>query len=284
MKKMETVQEDALFGWWSNQGAPALMPSAHRHNELELNFMERGEITYLFPGRRIELQAGQLFFFWSAVPHQLVGKSLNAYIHWMTVPLSWLVQRHLPERLLHALLAGAPLSEQGSPSEQAADLSAFQRWHAYLAGAEEEGRAILALEVEARLRRLVLRSPADSLGGAKPAASANPPAGKAEQIAHYLAEHFSEEWAVGEAARAAGLHPNYAMALFRRAYGLSMVAYVTQLRVAMAQQLLVSSDLDVLQVGYESGFGSTSRFYAAFKAQTGQTPLAYRNSLQWSGG
>jgi AraC-like DNA-binding protein len=250
--------------------------------------LERGEILYLFPGRRIELQTGQLFFFWSAVPHQLIGRSVDAYIHWMTIPLSWLVHRHLPERMTRRLLEGIPLVDQGSPQEQSADLCAFQRWHTYMAQPEGEERAILSLEVEARLRRLILNQTAEWAGVVDAAAAgasivaANPPAGKAEQIAHYLAEHFTEEWTVREAAHSAGLHPNYAMALFHQAYGISMVAYVTQLRVALAQQLLVSSELEVLQVGYESGFGSTSRFYAVFKAHTGQTPLAYRNSLKWT--
>ena len=252
------------------------MASAHRHNELELNLLERGAIVYLFPGRRIELSAGRLFFFWSAVPHQLVIKSKDAYIHWMTIPLSWWVHRIMPDPLTRSLLEGVPLIDMVSPQEQAADLTAFQRWHAYLATEEGGRRTILSLEVEARLRRLELHLNSNPTGGFKP------PVGKAEQIAQTLAEHFTEDWEVGEVARSVGLHPNYAMSLFRRAYGISMVAYVTQLRVALAQQLLVSSDLEVLKVGYECGFGSTSRFYTAFKAQTGQTPLAYRNSLKWN--
>jgi AraC-like DNA-binding protein len=275
-KLKTTVLDDPQFGWWSREGEPPLMGSAHRHNELELNLLQSGSIVYMFPGRRIELKAGQMFFFWSAVPHQLIEKCADASIHWMTIPLLWLVQRSLPERLTRSLLEGRPLVGEMSRDGQAADLAAFQRWHDYLETDEGEGRTILTLEVEARLRRFVYHSKESH-----PEALESP-TGKAEQIAHFLAEHFADAWAVKEAARSANLHPNYAMTLFRRAYGISMVSYVTQLRVALAQQLLVSSDMDVLQVGFESGFGSTSRFYAAFKSQTGQTPHSYRSSLKWS--
>jgi len=184
----------------------------------------------------------------------------------------------MPESLTRPLLEGKPLLGDSDPQEQPVDIMAFHRWHTYLDRGDGESRTILALEVEARIRRLVLNHK-EGLYEAKIL-----PAGKAEDIAHYLADHYMEEWAVSDAARNAGLHPNYAMAIFRRAFGISMVAYVTQLRVAMAQQLLVSGELDVLQVGFESGFGSTSRFYAAFKAQTGQTPLAYRRALKWGSG
>lgn len=279
MKKKPGVTEDGLFGWWSSQGEPPVMSSAHRHNELELNLLRQGWIVYQFPGRRVELSAGRLLFFWSAVPHQLIAKSADAYIHWMTVPLSWLLRRGMPERLTRPILQGLPMMGDEPPEGQAADLEAFQRWREYLSVQDEERRTILALEVEARLRRLALSKEP----GGQPEISSSLPMteSKADQIARFLAEHFTEQWAVGDAARHVGLHPNYAMTLFRQEYGLSMVEYVTQLRVAQAQQLLVGSRLDVLQVGFESGFGSTSRFYAAFKAHTGQTPLAYRKSLRW---
>jgi AraC family transcriptional regulator, melibiose operon regulatory protein len=276
MNKQSNVLDDPLYGWWIRCGEPVLMATAHRHNELELNLLQQGEIVYLFPGRRVELHAGQLFFFWSAVPHQLVEKSSDAYIHWMTIPLPWLFTRSMPDRLTQRLLGAIPLLEDVSSQEQIVDISALFRWQNYLETTDADKRTILALEVEARLRRLVLNSHVSQTGILRPLI------GKVEQIAHYLVENYTEDWTVRDAAIAAGLHPNYAMALFRRTYGISMSGYVTQLRVALAQQLLVNSEMDVLQVGYESGFGSTSRYYAAFKEITGQTPFAFRRSLNWT--
>lgn len=73
-----------------------------------------------------------------------------------------------------------------------------------------------------------------------------------------------------------GLHPNYAMTLFRRHYGMTLSTYLTRLRVCQAQRLLVSTELEISRVAFETGFGSISRFYEAFKEISGQTPRQYR--------
>ncbi len=102
-------------------------------------------------------------------------------------------------------------------------------------------------------------------------------------MALFLSENFTQECSPEKTAEIVGVHPNYAMSLFQRAFGISMVVYVTQLRVAMAQKLLVTSSMEILDIAYECGFGSTSRFYTAFKAITGTTPHRYRRSMLWTG-
>ncbi len=71
------------------------------------------------------------------------------------------------------------------------------------------------------------------------------------------------------------LRPNYAMTLFRRDYGISLSSYRTWLRVCRARYLLVSTNWEVSRIAFETGFGSLSRFYEAFKAASGRTPRQY---------
>jgi AraC family transcriptional regulator, melibiose operon regulatory protein len=276
MKKKPILLNDTLLGLWSRAGDPQLMDLPHRHNELELNLVERGEIVYLFPGRRIAVRAGELFFFWSAVPHQLIDKLESTTIHWMTLPLAEVLRWRLPAGLIRPVLEGRPWAHL-DPAYGPGDLASFRRWHADLQSAGEDRKQTLFLEVQARLRRM---AEAQQEGYHRP--SILSPAGKVERMAHYLAEHFQEDWRIRDVADEAGLHPNYAMQVFQRAFGVSMVVYATQLKIAMAQQLLVTSSMDVLDIAYECGFGSASRFYAAFKEITQTTPRVFRESLRWS--
>ena len=48
------------------------MPAAHWHDHVELNLLLEGEMTYLFNGRREEVEAGRLVLFWAAIPHQTI--------------------------------------------------------------------------------------------------------------------------------------------------------------------------------------------------------------------
>nr|WP_275126029.1 helix-turn-helix domain-containing protein [Zhouia amylolytica] len=58
--------------------------------------------------------------------------------------------------------------------------------------------------------------------------------------------------------------------------------YISELRVQEAIALMKNEkykDYKIAAIAYESGFNSISSFNAVFKKITGQTPVAYRNSL-----
>ncbi|MBA2481475.1 MAG: AraC family ligand binding domain-containing protein, partial [Planctomycetes bacterium] len=138
---------------WS--GTAEAMARPHRHNEIELNLIERGTMTYLLGGERIELTAGGLGLFWGAMPHQLVGSSRDVWCHWVTVPLAWFLQWRLPGRLTTAVMHGRMvLDADRSRQRHQLDLAQFACWATEHRGTSAESRSILLLEAHARLRRI----------------------------------------------------------------------------------------------------------------------------------
>lgn len=63
---------------------------------------------------------------------------------------------------------------------------------------------------------------------------------------------------------------------FSKQYGVSVLAYVRQLRVAHATELLRTTNLSVADVGKACGYNNVQRFHAAFLQQIGCTPLQFR--------
>ena len=59
---------DHLPGWRGTSWS-----AAHRHQELELNLMFQGSMTYLFGAETLELSKGQLALFWATTPHRLMS-------------------------------------------------------------------------------------------------------------------------------------------------------------------------------------------------------------------
>ena len=114
----------------------------------------------------------------------------------------------------------------------------------------------------------------------EPARRRAAPASKAAVIARFVASHFTEPLSIDAVAHHSHVHPHYAMAVFKEAFGVGIIEYATQHRIAHAQQLLATTDLSVLDIALQSGFGSASRFYEAFKQVCGVTPLAYRRELR----
>jgi AraC family transcriptional regulator, melibiose operon regulatory protein len=265
------------FKCW--KGVPSAMKGFHRHSEIEVNFVERGSMTYLHGGKQAVIGAGQVGFFWAAVPHQLTGVEKPVTCHWITLPLAWFLHWQLPDMLTRPILHGDMVVD--SELNRELDLLQFDRWPADLATDHAERRKITLLEIEARFRRAALRcanSPRKAETRAPtPSAGA---LGKVELMARHIAENYSRELHTAEIAAAAGLHPNYAMVLFRRTFGVTLMDYLMQQRISHAQRLLATTDDKILNIAHESGFNSLSRFYAAFMRICTQSPRKYRASMQ----
>ncbi|ATC65993.1 hypothetical protein CMV30_04810 [Nibricoccus aquaticus] len=101
---------------------------------------------------------------------------------------------------------------------------------------------------------------------------------KVEQMACLIAQRYTEALTVEEIGRAVNLHPNYAMGLFRKAFGTTLIDYVTHHRVSHAQRLLATTEEKIVEVAFGSGFNSLSRFNEAFRRACGCTPRSYRAS------
>ena len=59
----ETREEFMPYGFTLERWTPCLMPRQDRHNEVEINYLSEGSLTYLFHGKRGTVPAGRLTLF-----------------------------------------------------------------------------------------------------------------------------------------------------------------------------------------------------------------------------
>lgn len=270
------VTLDASFGLAAWCGQPRSMGAAHRHDDIELNYLAHGEASYRFGDRRLALAAGDLCLFWAARPHQLFVAEAPPRLYWVTIPLARFLSWGLPTELREAMLVGGAL--RCTHPSPAGAMTQIEIWERDLAAASSERQMIVRLELEALLRRLWLHLADDR----RQPVMGERGSGRAERMARYIVDHYQQPLTIEQIAHEVGLHPHYAMQRFRQTYGVTVLTYLTHYRIARAQQLLATTDRGVLEIGLEAGFGSASRFYHAFKTVCGQTPTAYRQSLRWS--
>jgi AraC-like DNA-binding protein len=254
------------------------MNRADRHNEIELNLLDSGALTYLLGGRRVTLRSRRLSAFWAATPHQVLGSKDLTFYYVMTVPLAWVLGWGLPEPLIERLLSGAVVEDPDTSSSEL-DMARFARWHQDLSPEGSGLEEVVLLELKARLLRVAAslgrRRREESAPRPPVAASGEGPA-NVERMAIFVARHYRERIGLLEVAGEVGLNPDYAAALFRRTFGVTPTQFILQHRVSHAQRMLVTNDAKVLEVAMEAGFGSLSRFNAAFLRLCGCTPRAYR--------
>lgn len=277
-----TRPEFAPYGFTCVRWNPTPMRRPDRHNEVELNFLESGWVTYLLGGRKARVEAGHLSAFWAALPHQIIEFAPDTRYFVATLPLPWFLQCRLPDTLVQPLLQGNVVTD---PTHRPAlDTEMFAHWERNLDCPSTDLKRAVLLEMEARLLRFahalpVLRDgepqrkrlPALSAGGLN----------KVEQMACLIAQRYTERLMVEDIGRAVNLHPNYAMSLFRKTFGTTLIEYLTQHRVLHAQRLLATTQRKIVDVAFSSGFCSISRFNEAFRRTCGCSPREYRRQHEF---
>lgn len=274
----------APYGFTCVRWNPSPMRRPDRHNEVELNFLESGWLTYLLGGRKVRVDANRMTAFWAAIPHQIIEYGDETEYFVATLPLPWFLQCRLPEHLVQPLLQGQMVSEPEAPNPEI-DLQQFGRWERDLARDNAELKKAVLLEMEARLLRFAVVVPHAKAAPVPPARKR--PVGlsegglnKVEQMACLIAQRYTDRLTVEEIGKSVKLHPNYAMSLFQKTFGTTLIEYLTQHRVSHAQRLLATSDMKIVDVAFSSGFTSISRFNDAFRRACGCSPRQYRQHHQ----
>ena len=247
------------------------MGAAHTHPDVEINFLREGEVTYLHGGAVCHVVGPALAVFWGGVPHQTLPPGLRGHGIWITLPLDWFLRWSLPADLQQRLLAG----ELVQGPTLAGDAEQFGRWVDDFRRGGLARKSVLLLEIEARLHRLAWSAPAiRRRRQLKSTASHSAP--WLESVTAFIAQNYTETLVVADIAHAARLNEKYLMRAFKRHCRMGVWEYVTHLRVAHAQRLLLTTDDKIVDVAFAAGFGSLAAFYQALTTYGAPTPRDFR--------
>ena len=270
----------APYGLTCVHWRPSPMRRPDHHNEIELNFLESGTVTYLLGGKKTVIDSGRLSAFWAAVPHQIIAFGTKTAYYVATIPLQWFLHWRLPDHFVQPLLQGE-LVHEPTTDRAVSDAHLFEHWEEDLLQQRSALEKPVLLEMQARLLRLAVNVPvrrktAERRERHAPITESG--LNKVEKMACFIAQHYTERLTVQQIGDFVKLHPNYAMNLFQKTFGTTLINYLTQHRLSHAQRLLATTDLTIAEVAFDSGFNSISRFNDAFRRACGCPPREYRRS------
>lgn len=246
-------------------------PYLHYHDCYEVGVCESGRGLFLSEGEYYSLEAGDLIFVAPGKRHY--SRSLK--------PDSPCCCRfsYFSEAAVHAALAAVGEKSRDRAIKNAALIPAVLR-----AAETPIATALLKTLTDARggtakghpLRLAALLLEADSLFSlsAEKAAPAIPQDMRA--LAEHLSLHYNEEETAAALAAAWHLSESQLRRRFAAAYGKPPIAFRNALRVEIAAELLVHTELSVADVADRVGYSSPSDLYRAFRAAHGMSPLSYR--------
>ena len=95
----------------------------------------------------------------------------------------------------------------------------------------------------------------------------------------YLSRHFDRDLTVDRIAASVDISPSHLAHLFRAETGLSLRHYLTRVRIAIAQDVLATTDEKLDAIAARVGFGDASHLAHVFQRITGRPASAYRRAV-----
>lgn len=227
----------------------------HVHERAYVTLMLRGGFDEEYGSRALCIRAGTMNFVPAGVPHRTRSDG------------ACLVRMEFPD----SVLAGADeLRQMLRQPEAIMDLESISVARRVVAEvrAGEPGWRLVVQGLLMELLGRMARARTDSFSRTTP------------RWLRGVKERLDSDWAahvsLAELATMASVHPVYLARRFRDSYGCSIGEYVRRGQMRAAEELLVSSQLDLREVALRCGFADQSHFSKAFRRSLGVSPGLYR--------
>lgn len=257
------------YGMTCEKWIPRIMSRPDRHNEIELNFIRSGSVSYFLRDRIVTVPSGKLAVFWGLIPHKVVAHDSDDYYFVCTVPLSLFLNWRLAESMVAKIFSGEILVDCSEYSESY-DEFMFSMWERDFSSNTNHLATIL--EIRARM----LRFEGNYAVLSQNRQSSSPAATKIEKMTLHIARNFMERLTVKEIADVAYVNPDYANVIFKKAFGHSIMKHVMIERINHAQRALLFTDDSISNIAMDCGFSSISCFNSAFRNLNHCSPSEYR--------
>jgi AraC family transcriptional regulator len=105
------------------------------------------------------------------------------------------------------------------------------------------------------------------------------PAHRLTAVIDYMRAHFNQPVTVSELAKQCGLSSTHFTRAFREALGKPPHAYLIELRLDKARDLLEHTRLPITEIALSCGFEQSQYFATVFRQRIGFTPSSWRTRV-----
>ena len=245
----------------------------HTHVYYELLYITQGAVMLTIRGREFRAEAGALVFLNQFDEHATHLITPEYHRYYLQIPVHQLQAFHNDVLLLSVFrLHGAQFSyvlQTGNEKPR------FDQYFAMLKDAADRGGAYRDERIEA-LMTLILTDAQEmrpDMFLPEQSVSFLP----MQDILNTLDKHVTEPLNLQSLADTFHVSPGCLSAHFKKQVGISPMQYVTQSRLNRAKVLLQKTELSVMEIAAQCGYGDVSNFVRRFRQQYHMTPLQFRH-------
>lgn len=102
--------------------------------------------------------------------------------------------------------------------------------------------------------------------------------GSEQRVLNYIDRNVKDGISLEQAAEYANMSSYYFSRFFKKITGVNFITYVTDCKIAVAQEMLVDTDMPVISIAYELSYNEANYLSKVFKRKVGMTPTEYREA------
>ncbi|HAN43857.1 MAG TPA: hypothetical protein DCP97_00555 [Ruminococcaceae bacterium] len=100
-----------------------------------------------------------------------------------------------------------------------------------------------------------------------------------KEIESYIKQNYKRDIFLQQVAEEMNYSDTYFSKLFKQSFNKNFIAYLTDVRIEAAKELLKQPTINIKDIGEQVGYRDNNYFTKVFKRATGKSPTEYRNSL-----
>lgn len=234
-----------------------------------LMFVASGAVSYTIGGKELLLREGEAMFIpagTSRSAHNVAGSGHQKYAaHFLGGRGA---EQALAELATYAL---QPVRLQSAGYFRQRFSMLLTQWFAHPSGSPLIAEGIL-LELLGRLAQEVRQQPVSPVMQ-----------GLVSRMQSYIVHHYGDQIRLEDLARHIGRSPNHVSKLFKQVLGQTPMEYIHEVKIAVACELLRSSDMNIAEISDHLGYCEQSYFHRVFKKYTGASPSAVQKGTAPAG-
>ena len=96
----------------------------------------------------------------------------------------------------------------------------------------------------------------------------------------FIEQHITDDITAEDVANHVNISTYYLSKIFKKEMGVNFITYVTDRKMDLAKEMLVNTDIPVLNIALDLAYNEANYFSKAFKKKTGLTPSEYREKYR----
>ena len=101
-----------------------------------------------------------------------------------------------------------------------------------------------------------------------------------ESVVDYIERNLKRGISLEDVANHVNISTYYLSKIFKKEMGVNFITYVTDRKMDLAKEMLVNTDIPVLNIALDLAYNEANYFSKAFKKKTGLTPSEYREQYK----